>query len=500
MVEASPEQASAPKSRSSMRRYLWIGIPLVLAVAAFLIWGLRHIEVTIAINGLHAHDPVQRRAHAEVLENYEDKEYVIGRLSDAVQDDDRSFAVRMSCARLLLDHFDRIGKLDQLLRTGSLSTRCVVLATVAHKPYFRKTYVDDPKYRVRETITEWLALDGDVTRFHAIQLAVKLDMDELVPEIRPLLKRSGAANIHTREERDVIIAAAGAMRHFKICDSVPEMLDIATRDGDPLVRLRLMQMVDEMSFRTDREIACPGAVSEDAMRTLVTKALEDEDHTVRMGAELILARMPDWAQAVLPRLREVLRGDFTGAERRHALEVLVAAGEPEDLERLPLLFHDADPSVRATAAAVVPDRPDLKLEGCLIGLVGAEAENEHLFIGSLQSLRKAAKQSVGLPQAWRMKQATDPAGFKGDQRTLFSTGQMGEVTRDGLAIAWFEWWCGQLGLDADETAEALAVRKAFWQAMDRRDVRAAEQALSGMKRDVPGLFTYERAWIDARSE
>jgi len=99
-----------------------------------------------------------------------------------------------------------------------------------------------------------------------------------------------------------------------------------------------------------------------------------------------------------------------------------------------------------------------------------------------------------------VKQGTDPAGFKGDLRTLFTRGQLGEVTRDGLAAAWFEWWCGRLQLDAQQTAQAIAVRKAFWEAMDKRDEKAAAAALAGLETDVPGLFTYERAWLESRTK
>jgi len=497
VVEAVPKQE--PKTRGSgAMRYVWIGVPLVVLVAVFFLLFWPQIQITIAINGLHAHDPVQRRANADFLKDHDDKDLVIGMLLDAVQDDGRSFDVRMICARLLLDHFDRVGKLDQLLRTGSLSTRAAVLKTLSVKAYFMTTYAEDPSYRVRETVTEWLKVPGDVTRVYAIQMAVKLKMQERLPEIRPLLTRSGAKNVHAREERDLMIAAAGALKHFGVCDAVPEILRMAATDPDPLVRLRFMQFADEMAFRTDRPVPCEDAAPEDAMSTLARKALDDEDHRVRMGALLILARMPTWARPALPRVREILNGDATGAERRHALDVLAAVGDPQDLDGLATYFHDVDPSVRATAAALVHRFPDLRLEGCLIGLVGAETENERLFIDVLNGLRKAAKKRVGFPPAWALTAAREPGTFKGYLRELFIHGKVGEVTRDGVTAAWFEWWCGHLELTAEQTKEAVAVRTGFWEALDRRDTKAAAAALAKLSFDVPGLFTYEKAWLEKR--
>jgi hypothetical protein len=490
--------ASGKPASSPLKRYLKIGLPILVLGAIAFYFLFPRIELTIAINGLHALDPRARGANAEKLKTYPDRDLVVDMLVDAVQDDDRSFEVRLICARMLIDPFERISRLDALLKSGDLSTRAAVLKALSLKPYFQRTYVDDPGYPVRETVAEWLAREGDLTRFHAIQMAVKLDMREQLPAIRTMLNRSGSAAVHAQEERDVIIAAAGAMRHFGVCDAVPDILSVARSDPDPLVRLRFMQVADDMSFRNDREVPCPGAAAEEVMASVVQDALSDSDHAVRMGAALILARRPDWSAAVLPRVREILDGDFSGAERRHALEVLVSSQDPADQERIPLYFHDRDTSVRSTAAAQVALLPELRLEGCLIGLIGAETESDQLFIDAVGVLRRIAKKWVGLPTAWGLKAVQDPAGFKGDLRTLFTRGQVGEVTREGLTEAWFEWWCDQLQLEAAQKDTAIAARKAFWAAMASRDTQAAAAALEALDFDVPGLFSYERAWLEAR--
>ena len=497
MADADPTPQKT--SSSSAGRYLKIGIPLVILVLVFFYLFFPRIEVTIAINGLHAHDARARAANAEKLRTYPDKELVVEMLLDAVQDEDRSFDVRLICARLLLDNFDRVSDLEELLKSGDLSTRAVVLKSLSLKPYFQKTYADDPSYKVRETVTAWLARSGDLTRFHAIQLAVKLKMREHVPAIRKLLARTGAANVHQREERDMIIAAAGAMRSFEICEAVPEIMAAATTDPDSLVRLRFMQIADEMTFRNDRAVPCADAAGEEEMKALVQKALDDADHRVRMGALLILSRRPEWSQGVLERIRELADGEFTGAERRHALDALAAARDPADHERIPLYFHDRDVAVRTTAAVLAREHPALLLEGCLIGLVAAETESDQLFIDTLGALRAIAKKWVGFPSVWGAKAARDPAGFKGDLRTLFSRGEFDGITRDGLAEAWFGWWCDRLGLTEEQKTQALEARRACWKAMDARDPKAAEAALDALGFDVPGLFSYERAWIDSRS-
>ena len=497
--DTQTQAASSSAPSNPAKRYLKIGIPLVLGLLIFYFFALPWIEITVAISGLNSHDARARGANVEKLKNYEDKDYVIDMLADAVRDDGREFDVRLICAGLLLDHFDRINLLDDMLKTGDLTTRAVVLKTLSIKPFFQNTYADDPSYRVRETVSEWLARDGDITRYHAIQLAVKLDMREHLDAIRKLLPRSGAPNVQLRQERDLVIAAAGAMKVWGVCEAVPEILAAAPKDPDSLVRLRLMQVADDMTFRTDREVACPGAAPEADMIALVQNALDDSDHRVRMGALLILARQPAWAQPKLDRVREILDGEFSGAERRHALEVLFAANDAADHDRYALYFHDPDVAVRTTAAAYAADNPDLRLEGCLVGLLGGETGSDQLFYDVLRMLHGRAKKWVGFPSIMGAKAARDLPAFKADIRTLFSRGEVAGITRDGLAEAWFGWWCDKLELTEEQKTKAIETRRAAWHAMDRRDVAGVEKALDGLGFDMPGLFTYERAWVQARS-
>ena len=343
--------------------------------------------------------------------------------------------MRLICAGLLVDHFDRVGRVDQLLRSGDLSTRAAVLKTLSLKKYFDKTYLQEPSYRVRETIREWLANDGDLTRYHAIQLAVRLKMHDTADAIRPLVKRSGDAGVHMREERELVIAAMGAMEAFGVCDAAPELRAAAREDADAIVRLRAMQMLDRMSFRKKPPAVCPGVVSETDMATLVKAALGDGDHAVRMGAMIILARAPSWIDdAARTRLHEILDGDFSGAERRHALDALVADGRPEMLESLPRYFHDKDRAVRSTVSTTAATLKDQKLEGCLIGLLQGEAEQFDLFYAALEALRTRAKKLVGFPLEMQRKRIQAAEAVQGRherdvQRRLLRRGDAGHRRR-----------------------------------------------------------------------
>ena len=249
--DPAPEAAAAeaPASTTPWSRYLVIGLPIVAVVVAVVwIWWPKW-EIKLAINGLHASDGRARAEHITTLKEHADKGLVIEELLDSVQDDDHTFAVRRMCCDLLVEHFNRLSKLNPLLKDGSLHTRAVILTALSYKDYYLKEYVGDPRYRVRETVVEWLRNKDDMTRVYAIQQAVRIKMKEVMPDIRPLIERSGRANVHGTEERDLMIAAAGAVERFGDCGSTTQLLDVVEKDPDYLVRLRFMQVLERAAFR-----------------------------------------------------------------------------------------------------------------------------------------------------------------------------------------------------------------------------------------------------------
>ena len=511
--DALPETPSAP-----WRRYLMIGIPIVVVVVAVVVIWWPKWEIQLAINGLHASDGRARAGHIETLKNHADRELVIEELLDSVQDEGHSFGVRKICCDLLVDHFNRLTKLNPLLRSGSLHTRGVVLDVLAHKSFFEREYLEDPRYRVRETIVEWLRNDGDTTRMHAVQLASRIKLAEAMPDVRPLLRRSGRANIHEADERDLMIAAAGAVEVFADCQSVPVLLEVAESDADHLVRLRFMQILERLSFRKEPPASCSATIEAARMEALVHKGLEDEDHRVRMGAMLILERHSEWAEGVAGRLEAVLDGNKSPAERRQALSALVALGQPAFMERFPQFFHASEVELRRTAVRAVASLGGQGLEGCWVGVLAderpdagtpLEQDARHgLWRDLLQSLHRLAKAYKGFPNALQVVAARDKVQFAKDMATLFLDGELvvtatdgtyERLTRDGVAEAWFRWWCEDRGLSAENAETAVAAWRSCRAARQRGDVEAAKTALAGLTSDAPGLFAYERAWIATRS-
>jgi hypothetical protein len=279
-----------------------------------------------------------------------------------------------------------------------------------------------------------------------------------------------------------------------------------------------MQILERVVFRKEPPAPCPDALAEAGMQALVQKSLEDDDHRVRMGAMLILARQTAWAEAVAPRLEAILAGTATPAERRQALSALVALGQPAFLERFPEYFHDSAIEIRRTAARSVRQLEGQGFEGCWVGLladetpesgVAIEEDARHgLFRDALQYLRRRAKGFKGFPPLLVIRAATDKVQFAKDMATLFLDGEvtlastdgtLERVTRDGLSEAWFRWWCEDRSLDAERTEQAVAVWRACHAARKRGDVPAAKAALEGLGFDAAGLFSYERAWIAVHS-
>jgi len=515
VTKAHPETAAAATG-TPWRRYLMVGLPIVaLAVAVIVIWWPRW-QVKLAINGLNASAPHARAEHARDLRENADKDLVIEELLDAVADDSRTFAVRKICCDLLVDDFNRISRLNPLLKSGSLHTRGVILASLRIRDFFVKEYIEDPRYRVRETIVEWLRSEGDVTRMYAIQIAVKIKMKEVMPAIRPLLIRSGRAGVLASGERDLMIAAAGAVERFADCESVPVLMEIAEKDTDWLVRLRFMQILDRVAFRISPPAACPGGASVERMQGLVQKRLADADHRLRMGAMLILADHPAWTTAVAPTLQAILDGDAQPAERRQAFEALAALHEPVFVERMPRYFHDDAVEIRRTCARAVTGLPDLGLESAWVGLfadeqpmAGVPIDRDarfSLWKDVLKRLVRRGRGYKGFPMALSVKAAQSKVAFGRDLATLFTTGALvvtaqdgtfARLTRDGVSEAWFRWWCEDRGLDAAQAEKAVAAWQACRAARVRGDVAAAQAALDGAGlASIPqGLFLYERAWL-----
>ncbi len=509
----TPTEVSGPDSQPAAaapwKRYaVIVGVLVVLLAVGWIVLGDR-IAVDLHISGLHSNEGRTRAAHVTALKEHPEKDLVIERLLDAVVDEDNAFEVRKICADLLHRHFNRLQKLEGLLRSGaSLHTRGVVLRSLMVEPYFLDEIANEPAFRVRETIDEWLRNAGDLTRAGAIQLAVTTDHREAMPLIRALLKRSGAPSVQVRQERNVMIAAAGAAERFGDCEVPAELLPIAASDADLLVRLRFMQIADRMVFGRGPGAVCPDGLTAETMAAHVRGALDDEAHEVRMGAMLILVRHPEWAEPAAARLREIVAGGGSGAERRHALEALLRIGKPDDIARIPEYCHDRSHEVRITAIRQIKVNKDTGFEGCWIGVLEDETDNESVWLDALDFLYKFEKVvngRVGFPPQMSAKSVNAKASWKADLEEIYRGGEIAvaepngafkKITRTSVAEDHFKWWFKSLEGDEDRDAldKAVAARKAFYEAKQRGDAKAAQAALDGAPQAV-GLWSYEKAWL-----
>ena len=517
--ETTPETTppAPPPAASPVKRYAVI-LVLVLAAlgAGWLVFGER-IQVGLHISGLHSNDGRTRAAHVQALKDHPDKDLVIELLTDAVSDGSKAFETRRMCADLLLRHFNRLSVLETTLReSDDVMTRGVILRSLMVQPYFVDQIATDPAFRVPQTIDAWLQRENDVTRSNAIQLAVKADHKGAMPLIRPLIARSGAAMVHMNQERDVMIAAAGAAEHFADCETLPRLMDIAKDDPDLLVRLRYMQIIDRSVFRDAPPPVCAGMVDPDAFAAYVRGALDDPAHEVRMGAMLILARKPAWAEAAVARLREILAGPKmkdgrdTGAERRHALEALLRVGKKEDLDRIPSACHDPSMEVRSTAARSIKALKDTGYEGCWIGLLEDETESQVLWEDVLDLFYKWAKIGLGrlgFPPSMSIKAVQQANEWKKDLANIFAgqevvvaedDGTFMRISRASIAKDHFRWYARKLGLEGEKLEQATAARAAFYEAKRRGDVKAAQAALADAPR-AADLWAYEDAWLALNS-
>ena len=490
MSETAAQPPDA-ETASDHKRYVLIGgiLVVVVAVVFFVIWP--DLRITLAINGLNSTNPKERQGKIRELQEHEDVERVSAHLLDAVLDEDRTFEVRRTCANILLKR-NRLPDFERVLKTGSLGARGVALSALKHESYFQDTYVDDPAYKVRETVLEWLRRDGDTSRSEAIQLAKQLNMEEAVPLIRPLIRRPEAQNVHELSARRVMLAAASALQLFQDCDAMPELAGMAIADPDPQVRLRYMQIVHRAVFQQGQ---CPDVVSEGDMRGIVDAALASDDKSLRMGAMLILREHKSWAVPQAVRMQEILESDRTSPERRLALEVLASIGDPDFMAGFSRYFHDPEPPIRSSALNSTLNRKDPRFEGCWIGLVENEADNQSVFLEAVQRLKKAARKWIGLSAEKKAEASMRPKQWRADLMKAFGGGELDGMTRAAWAEKWFAWWCDELALTPEQTQKALDIRKRFWAAARRGDAQGAAKVLDERGVKVPGLFSYEEGWL-----
>jgi hypothetical protein len=494
------DAAAAPRS---WRRWLLFGVPALVVVAGVLVWHWPSWQLQRAISDLNSDNP-QTRESAEKHLRSSGHPDVNDVLLVAVEDRGNTFDLRRRCATILKQR-NRLSLLDGALRQGDVTTRAVILAVLFREEYFRKTYLEDASFRVRETLLEWLRRDGDEERGVALQIAIAFRVPGTEALLAPLLRRSETLARNPGAVQEILIAAGEAVVQFRACDAAPLVLDLAASDPDDAVRVRSMDAVERLFLGPPP--VCPDAVPAARVKEVVLAALDapgDEplQRSLRMKAMLVLRRQSDWVREIRDRLVAVLESRASGAERRQALEALVTAKDPALLEAMPRWFHDRDADVRSSAVLMAPTVEQPRLEGCLVGIVRDEPESAAALEVALRGLARSAGQWLGMPDEIvhsRDARAKEDA-FKKFVDELFRRGESRGVTRDGLATTWFRWWAGTLlKLTPEQVEKAVEVRAAFQRAMEAGDVAAGRVALEAFGTTVPGLFAYEQGWLASRT-
>lgn len=480
-----------------MNRTLWIVVAAVVLGGGVLIMLLGD-QVATDINGLDSDSPAERRAKHKRLVSYKIGDKAVdAEILEAVWDQDNSWRVRRQCAQILIERQQRSALERSLRETKELGKLPPILDRLSNEEYFKRTYAEDPAYRVNELLDWWMAQDGDDTRSYAIRIATKLGRRDLLPKIRPLLKRRPTSTHAGRESQKLLlIAAAGAAQFFKDCESIDDLVTLTKSDPDPLVRMRAMQFLSRLAVREGS--ACESSYGVPGFRELVQGMLDDPEKPVRMAALIEIDQVPSLGEGLNEKLYDILESDKDGSERRYALHALSRMGDPDLASRMGRYAHDRSAEVRSSnvAKATLYSPP---LFSIMIGAVRDEAENKLAFETALDVLREKGGSWHGFPPDLAKLAQKQEKAWIDARRTLFEAGEFGGVTRRSVADAWFSWFVEDMGLSAEEQAAAVEARTAFWAAAEKGDAAAAKAALDKLPQQDTQIFLYERGWLEARS-
>lgn len=495
-------QTRAPDAGNNLKRYVMIGVPIiVIGVVLAIIFGPK-LALDYRINQLYSDSAENRRVAREALIQEPQEDWIDDQMRSALEDSDRSFEVRHILVDVLAER-NRLGThIEPAYIEGDLDTRGVILAWLSNQPFFHRTYAGDPRFEVPQTVRAWLTREGDLTRMHAVTLAQQLELADTVPLIRPMLATDVPPESdiqRTKRRQHLVTGAIAALEAFGDCDSIPAIRSLAQESANGVVRWRAAQTVDRMTQTDNAD--CPGVVSEEDVTALMIGFLDDDAAVPRIGALTNFEMHPERARGHEARLLEILDGDVAtdprrGPERRHALHVLIELGDPAFLDRLPQYFFDDNVNIRSSMAQRAPAIEVPRLDSCLIGLVDREPESALVFRYALESLNRKALRWQGLSKTLHRHRQDDRARFLDDLEKIFDGVEIDGTTRAGIVKAYFEWLAKDLGLEGDEITRAWEARQAFWEAADQGDADAAQAALDAAGVRIPGLFTYEEAWLE----
>ena len=494
---------SAPAVRSPWKRFLWIGLTLFVLAAVFLLVFWPGIELQLAVNGLATTDQrvlgdLQRRLRESTDPTTDD------RLARAVADSDRSFLLRERAAELLVLR-NRLSRVEDLARSPDLMTRAVALKVLRVQGNFTRDYLPAPEYRVEETVRGWLADPRRESRRDAISLAMQINLPDLMEKVRDLLDRSKAEGAGRTDANYTLKAAVDAAVQYKDCASVPAVLNLAETDPDWEVRRTSIDAVVALAVgRRDVPALCPGSLPPDRIARFVTGLLDapgegEMPSHLRIKVLWMMDFHPEWVAPNAKRVWAALEGSGNGAERRAALAALVEGRDPQMTLAFPRYFHDRNFEVRSTAVDKAARVEGLAPESLWIGVLRDETRSYVAMQEAHAALKRVAGIAVGLPAG--LTDPRTPVDVRERELNAFVQEQMqqgssGGLDREKWTETWFRWLAARHGVEKKEDVDrAVAARKAFRAAMDKKDVGAARAALATVT-DIPApVFLYEQAWL-----
>ena len=252
---ARSADSTPTSSASAWKRYVLVGgVLLVLVVVAVAVFWPR-IQFQLRIGELHSDSPEVAKAARDRLTNDDDPD-LNDRLYGVLTDPDTSFVVRLQVGGVLVNR-NRLNLVERALRSAAPEERTASLAVLYaqsahHGPeWFRRSYAESGEFPILETLEAWLKREGDASRRDGVNLAAALDLNELVPLIRPIV-RAGAAGELAPNELGTLKAAAKALVEFGDCETMSEIVELASTAEDDLLRLRMMQALHTAAAAPER--------------------------------------------------------------------------------------------------------------------------------------------------------------------------------------------------------------------------------------------------------
>ncbi len=495
---AMPPTDASRASSSSWKRFLWIGLPLVLALGVGLYLWWPSLQHSILINGLNSDNPKVVKEMIDKLTEHPDAAAVNERLKQALHNDSRSFEVRLTCGKLLLQR-NRRTQLEDALKNGAPRAQEVALKALSTQSTFVNYYVKDDRWQAQKIIANWLAREDDMSRTHAVGLARKIDMNEAMPVIRPLLTASNNPATDRKLESRLMETAIEAVRQFQDCESVPQLKALAESSPYVVVRMRALQNLFRMMSMDE---VCADAIDASEVRRINAEALASNQHMLRLAALIHYRRMPEWTRDDKANILSIVTDSTRDSEeRRHALEVMAGSGDTSFLDDFATYFFDKESTVRSSAVQAAHQfLAKNRFQGCFIAIIRNEAKSEVAFREALRGLQLTARKLVGFDDSTMKLASTDPRKLDAIILEIFKNGSSGSTSRLAVANAWFDWWTEHKGLSkAGEAAIAQTAHRKFWKAADAKNVAEARAALQEAKEQlgkVPEhLYAAEEAWL-----